>query len=84
MNIREINTDGVVTYTDIEWEDVLMLRASLLIVSDLWMLADRYAKLTDEQKTELTNFRQALRDVTDYATANLAGDSFPNSPSWLS
>jgi hypothetical protein len=83
MNIREINTDGVVTYTDIEWEDVLMLRASLLIVSDLWMLADRYAQLTEEQQTELTNYRQGLRDITDYATANLAGNDFPDAPSWM-
>jgi hypothetical protein len=47
------------------------------------MLADRYAQLTEEQQTELTIYRQALRDITDYATANLAGDNFPDAPSWM-
>jgi len=76
-------TDGEVSYTELGWQDVLSLRLSLLIQSDLWMLADRYEKLTEEQKTELTTYRQALRDITDYETANLAGENFPDTPNWV-
>ena len=83
MNIRMRKTDGEVSYTELGWQDVLSLRLSLLIQSDLWMLADRYEKLTEEQKTELTTYRQALRDITDYETANLAGENFPDTPNWV-
>ena len=83
MNIRKTNTDGVVSYSELEWGDVLSLRLSLLVQSDLWMLADRYAQLTEERKTELTTYRQALRDITDYASANLAGENFPDAPNWM-
>ena len=83
MNIRIKKTDGVVSYSELEWEDVLSLRISLLTQSDLWMLADRYAQLTEERKTELTTYRQALRDITDYASANLAGENFPDAPNWM-
>lgn len=83
MNIRIMKTDGEVSYTELDWGDVLSLRISLLIASDLWMLSDRYAQLTEERKTELTTYRQALRDITDYETANLAGENFPDTPNWL-
>jgi hypothetical protein len=83
MNLRKINTDGVVTYSEMIWGDILMTRETYFNLSDLWMLADRYAQLTEEQQTELTIYRQALRDITDYATANLAGDNFPDAPSWM-
>ena len=83
MNIRITKTDGVVSYTELEWEDVLSLRISMLIESDLWMLSDRYTQLTEERKTELTTYRLALRDITDYETANLAGENFPDTPNWL-
>ena len=70
-------------YADLEWIDVRAVRADFLVFSDLWMLPDRYDALTDAQKNEITTYRQALRDITDYATANLAGESFPDMPVWM-
>jgi|TARA_R110000824_G_scaffold35603_7_gene111480 hypothetical protein len=83
MNLRKINADGVVTYAELEWPDVLSVREDLFPFSDLWMLADRYSQLTSAQQTELTSFRQELRDITDYATANEAGENFPDMPVWM-
>ena len=83
MNLRAINRDGVMLYADLEWSDVRSARADLLLFSDLWMLPDRYDALTTAQKNEITTYRQALRDITDYATANLAGESFPDMPAWM-
>ena len=47
------------------------------------MLADRYAQLTEERQTELVEYRQALRDITDYEEANDAADNFPTEPDWI-
>ena len=78
--------DGVKTTAiknDITWEDVRMFRARLLAASDLWMLADRWAGLTVEQQTEMTTYRQALRDITDTdGDAWDAADSCPDAPAW--
>ena len=64
----------------------------------MWMLTDRYDTLTESQKSELTTYRQALRDLPsvhydesdfDIETglgskgANAAADNFPTKPSWL-
>ena len=47
------------------------------------MLADRYAQLSEEQQTELIEYRQALRDITDYEEVNDAADNFPTRPVWM-
>lgn len=83
MSMRRNVTDGVITYDDLEWQDVLEPRQTWFILSDLWMLADRYAQLSEEQQTELVEYRQALRDITDYETANDAADNFPTEPEWM-
>ena len=87
----------IVSY-DVDWYIVRSERKQLLEETDLWMLLDRYNTLTDSQKTELTTYRQALRDLPatyydesdfDESTglgtkgANNAADNFPTRPSWL-
>jgi len=92
-NYTLYNQDGTVVETgmrDFEWNTILMARITQLEITDIWMLTDRYNSLTSEQQTELTTYRQALRDITDYLDededmdgANNAADNFPNPPSWL-
>ena len=88
MGLRDLhmtNSDGTVTTTkfDYNWGDLLQERLVFLIESDLWMLADRYAQLSEEQQTELVEYRQALRDITDYEEVNDAADNFPTKPDWM-
>ena len=47
------------------------------------MLSDRETLLTEEQNIELVTIRQALRDITDYDTANEAADNLPTIPVWI-
>lgn len=77
---------------DVTWIDVRDERDAFLWASDIWMLADRYAQLTAGEQTELTDYRQALRDLpenyydaTDEDTegANDAADNFPVMPTWM-
>ena len=83
---------------DVDWYQVRTERDHLLKETDLWMLLDRYNTLTATQKTELTTYRQALRDLpsgyfdaTDFDNetglgskgANNAADNFPAKPTWL-
>ena len=80
------NTEGVKTTSiknDITWEDVRVYRISLFAQTDIWMLADRWASLTAEQQTEMSEYRQALRDITDgEGTAWDAAHNCPDMPSW--
>ena len=83
---------------DVDWYRVRTERDHLLKETDLWMILDRYNTLSDSQKTELTTYRQALRDLpsdyfdaTDFDNetglgskgANNAADNFPAKPTWL-
>jgi len=83
MSLRIVVTDGIESTVDMDWGDIYPIRIAYLIASDLWMLSDRFNALTTEQQTELTTFRQALRDITDYDTANDAADNFPTPPDWM-
>ena len=73
---------GVTTEFDMTWNDIRGLRDAWLSDSDLWMLSDRYASLTSALQTELTTYRQALRDLPT-STADSADAEFPDKPSWL-
>ena len=39
--------------------------------------------MAEEQQTELVEYRQALRDITDYEEVNDAADNFPTEPEWM-
>ena len=45
------------------WDDIREVRDMMLADSDLLMLPDRYAALTEAQQTELEAYRQELRDI---------------------
>jgi hypothetical protein len=67
-----------------DWEEIRGIRDGWLTDSDLWMLADRYATLTTSQQTELTTYRQALRDLPTSTATGLASDClFPDKPAWF-
>lgn len=83
---------------DVDWLAVRAERDGMLEATDMWMLADRYNTLTESQQTELTNYRQMLRDLPatyfdesdfDEETglgskgANDAADNFPQVPDWI-
>ena len=84
---NEIWRDGVlveVVQFDVEWEQVREERDMFLKQSDGWMLPDRYEQLSSAQKTELTTYRQTLRDIPqNHSEANDAYDAIPDAPTWL-
>lgn len=59
---------------DFEWDDILAKRDRELNDSDWRAVKDRV--LPNEWK----EYRQALRDITDYPDANAAADNFPVNP----
>ena len=72
------------TTFDVEWDDVRNERDMFLEQSDRWMLADRYNQLTAEQQTEITTYRQTLRDIpASHPTPNEAYDAIPDEPAWM-
>jgi hypothetical protein len=83
---------------DYSWDSVRQERDDMLKQTDMWLLVDRYNTLTTEQQTELTTYRQELRDLPsiyydedDYDEtsgigskgANDAADNFPTEPDWM-
>jgi len=83
---RIFDVDGNVTIEniDVSWELVRAYRDAYLTQADLWMLVDRYNTLTEARQTEITTYRQALRDLpSNYTEANDAADNFPTAPTWL-
>ena len=85
MSIRLHYMNGVLVdpTPDCDWGLVYEERKMMFEVSDLWMREDRYEELSGAQQTELKTYRAALRDITEYATANEAADNFPIPPSWM-
>ena len=83
-NLVEIN-NGIRTESmeDIDWFEIRSFRNAWLVFTDIYALSDINSDLTDQQKTEINTFRQELRDITDYATANEACDNFPQVPDWV-
>tara|TARA_R100000908_G_scaffold60523_1_gene37893 strand:+ start:239 stop:508 length:270 start_codon:yes stop_codon:yes gene_type:complete len=84
---NEIWREGVlveIKQFDATWDMVRDERNMFLAESDAWMLPDRYEQLSSAQKTELTTYRQTLRDIPqNHTEANDAYDAIPDTPSWL-
>lgn len=57
-------------------------RNQCLQLTDFIMSTDN--PLDELKKTELINYRQELRDITTYPTADEAANNFPTHPDWLS
>jgi hypothetical protein len=62
-------------------EMLRQIRTPLLEETDLWMAADRYNSLSSERQTEITNYRQALRDAPQ--SSDPFNPTFPTKPLWL-
>ena len=77
--------DGVSSTTKVEalsWDEVRNERNMALLHTDKYTYADRWATLTAQQQTEITNFRAALRSIPqDYDDAEDV--VFPAKPSWI-
>ena len=63
------------------------LRNELLKQTDYFMLPDVYEILTTEQKEEIKNYRQSLRNIFNenqnkYLQEGIAFVEFPNPPEW--
>jgi len=85
-NYIEYGDGGVITAQgkyDVSWSEVRQERDYELSRTDMWMLVDKYNTLTSEQQTEISNYRQALRDLGSQPDANTAVDNWPTKPSWL-
>lgn len=83
---REIyEEDGTVTVETLDititWEEIFVEREMMMKNTDSFVLPDR--GLTDSQLTDIQNYRQAWRDITDYATADEAYENLPVLPNWV-
>jgi len=66
------------------WEEIRDMRLENLLRMDRYQLVIVYDTLTDTQKQELIDYRQALLDLPqDYDTADEAYANFPDKPNWM-
>jgi len=64
------------------WEELRVMRNTLLKMTDKYMITDRFATYTEEQQQELLNYRQTLRDLPQtYSDMNEL--EFPDEILWL-
>lgn len=69
---------------NINWKDIKNQRHHDLQITDIYCLHDRYTQLTAGQQTELSNFRQTLRDLPDnYVDPIEAWTNYPEMPSFV-
>ena len=80
-SVTNIDT-GEEIVVDMDWSEIRQMRDMFLMDTDVWMLADRYASLTGSEQTELTAYRQALRDLPD-DEGDSADAEFPDKPSFV-
>ena len=68
-----------------EWDEFRGIRQQRLKQMDIYQLSILYDSLTDEQKTELQQYRQNLLDLPqNNDTPQKAYDNIPAKPSWMS
>jgi len=64
------------------WAAVRVDRDALLLESDIYALVDRYDDLSSEQKIELIDYRQDLRDIPqDFPTVSSV--EWPTKPNFI-
>ncbi len=69
---------------NISWKDIKNQRHHDLQITDIYCLHDRYTQLTTSQQTELSEFRQTLRDLpATYESAVEAWSNYPEMPSFI-
>jgi hypothetical protein len=73
-----------IEYNPINWNFVKNTRNNDLIYTDYYFLIDNYNRLSTLQQTELTQFRQTLRDLPlTYEDAEEAWSNYPVMPSFV-
>ncbi len=72
----------VIGQVDYNFGQIRDARNECLQLTDFIMSTDN--PLDETKKTELINYRQELRDITNYSTADEAAENFPSHPEWLS
>ena len=67
-----------------EWDELRGIRQGLMKEMDIYQLSIIYNSLTDEQKTELQQYRQDLLNLPqNYDTPQEAYDNIPTKPEWM-
>ena len=67
-----------------EWDELRGIRQGLMKEIDVHQLSIVYDNLTDEQKTELQQYRQDLLNLPqNYDTPQEAYDNIPDKPEWM-
>ena len=67
-----------------EWDELRGIRQGLMKEMDIYQLSIIYNSLTDEQKTELQQYRQDLLNLPqNYDTPQEAYDNIPDKPEWM-
>jgi hypothetical protein len=67
-----------------EWDELRGIRQGLMKEMDIYQLSIVYDSLTDEQKTELQQYRQDLLDLPqNYDIPQEAYDNIPDKPEWM-
>ena len=65
--------------TDNAWASLRVTRDRLLVNTDFMVLQDVYSNYTAQQQTDITTYRQALRDLPGN-TADPASPTWPTKP----
>ena len=84
--LQQTIVDGEIVLTRVLTEEearqqLRLIRQGELEETDYYMLTDVYNSLTSTQQTELTTFRQGLRDLP--ASSDPFNPNYPTRPSWL-
>ena len=67
-----------------EWDELRGIRQGLMKEMDIYQLSIIYNSLTDEQKTELQQYRQDLLNLPqNYDTPQESYDNIPDKPEWM-
>ena len=67
-----------------EWDELRGIRQGLMKEMDIYQLSIIYNSLTDDQKTELQQYRQDLLNLPqNYDTPQEAYDNIPDKPEWM-
>jgi hypothetical protein len=73
---------GETVEMDMTWIEIRSMRDDFLSNSDMWMLVDKHSTLTPSQQTELTVYREALRNLPT-SVADSTNAEFPDKPSFV-
>lgn len=71
----------VIGQVDYNFDQIRDVRNECLQLTDFIMIID--SPLSSDKIDELKTYRQSLRDITEYESADEAAENFPTHPTWL-